>query len=93
METTLAGHNAISIIREAKNAGYRTFLLYVALNDPEYHIERMRLRVAEGGHDIPDADVRRRYWRSLARAPEALRLCDEAEVLDNTGVRPERMLS
>jgi hypothetical protein len=48
--------------------------------------------VLQGGHDIPDSDIRRRYWRSLMRAPEALRLVDEAVVLDNSGLHPVRML-
>lgn len=92
LETTLAGHGATGIVRQAGNAGYRTFLIYVSLGDPELHIERVRLRVAQGGHDIPDSDIRRRYWRSLKRAPEALRLADEAVVLDNSGLHPVRML-
>jgi len=92
LETTLAGHGALSIVRQAKNAAYRTYLVYVSLGDPELHIERVRLRVSQGGHDIPDSDIRRRYWRSLKRAPEALRLADEAVVLDNSGLHPARML-
>lgn len=92
LETTLAGHGAMGIMRRAKNAGYQTTLVYVSLGDPELHIERVRLRVAQGGHDIPDADIRRRYWRSLAHAPEALTLADEAVVLDNSGHYPIRML-
>jgi predicted ABC-type ATPase len=47
--------------------------------------------VSQGGHDIPDVDIRRRYWRSLIRAPEALRLADESIVLDNSGIQPVRM--
>lgn len=46
LETTLAGHGAMAIVGEAKNAGYKTFLVYVALGDPELHIERVRLRVS-----------------------------------------------
>jgi len=92
LETTLAGHGAISILREAKRIGYRTVLVYVALGDAELHIERVRLRVSQGGHDVADVDVRRRYGRSLMRAPEALRLADEAVVLDNSGQYPVRML-
>ncbi len=82
----------MGILRQAKAAGYQTFLVYVSLGDPELHIERVRLRVSQGGHDIPDADIRRRYWRSLIRAPEALGLADEAVVLDNSGSHPVRML-
>jgi AAA domain len=48
LETTLAGHGAISMIMEAKNAGYETYLIYVALGDPDLHIERVRLRVLKG---------------------------------------------
>ena len=92
LETTLAGHGAMAIVREAKNAGYETFLVYVALGHPDLHIEPVRLRVSQGGHDIPDADIRSRYGRSLMRAPEALRLVDEAVVLDNSGLHPVRML-
>lgn len=91
VESTLAGHGAISLMRDAKRSGYRTVLAYVALGDPELQIERVRLRVAQGGHDIPDVDIRRRYFRSLARAPEALRMADEAVVFDNAGPRPVRV--
>jgi predicted ABC-type ATPase len=92
LETTLAGHGAITIMKEARKAGFRIVLVYVALKGPELHIERVRLRVSRGGHDIPDVDIRRRYARSLMRAPEALRLADEAVVLDNSGLHPGRML-
>lgn len=92
VESTLAGHGAISLMGTARRAGYRTLLIYVALGDPELHIDRVRLRVAQGGHDIPDGDIRRRYFRSLARAPQAIRLADETIVLDNAGPQPERVL-
>jgi predicted ABC-type ATPase len=92
VESTLAGNGAIALMTKAKQSGYRTLLIYVALGEPELHIDRVRLRVAQGGHDIPDADIRRRYFRSLSRAPEAIRLADEAIVLDNAGPKPERVL-
>jgi predicted ABC-type ATPase len=92
LETTLAGHGAMGILRQAKSAGYQTVLVYVSLGDPELHIERVRLRVSQGGHDIPDTDIRRRYWRSLQQAPDALRMVDEAVVLDNSGLHPVRTL-
>jgi predicted ABC-type ATPase len=92
VESTLAGHGAISLLADAKRAGYRIDVIYVALGDPDLRIDRVRLRVAQGGHDIPDVDIRRRYFRSLLRAPAAIRLADEAVVLDNAGPQPERML-
>ncbi len=85
LETTLAGNGALATLREAKSRGYRTYVCFVALRTPELHIERVRSRVMQGGHDIPDNDVRRRYGRSLTHAPEA-------DVFDNSGIQPERML-
>ncbi len=93
LETTLAGNGALARLHEAKSAGYRTLLVYIALRTAELHIERVRLRVSQGGHDVPDSDIRRRYERSLLHAPKAMRLADEAVVLDNSGVGPERMLA
>jgi predicted ABC-type ATPase len=92
LESTLAGHGAMAIMRTARNIGYQTTLVFVALGDPELHIDRVRLRVSQGGHDIPDIDIRRRYIRSLMNAPEALKLADEAIVLDNSGMHPVRTL-
>jgi predicted ABC-type ATPase len=59
---------------------------------PELPSHRARLPVAQGGQDIPDADIRRRYFRSLSPAPEAIRLADETIVLDNAGPQPEHVL-
>ena len=47
LETTLAGHGAMGIVRKARNAGYQTFLVYVSLGNPDLHIERVRLRVSQ----------------------------------------------
>lgn len=80
------------MMRQAKSAGFRIQLLYVALSSPELHIQRVRLRVSQGGHDVPDEDILRRYARSLAHAPEAMRLADEAVVFDNSGLDRQRML-
>jgi len=68
-------------------------VIYVALGDPKLHIEQVRLRVSRGGHDIPDTEIRRRYWRSMSHAPEAIRLAQETVLLDNSGLQPERVLA
>jgi predicted ABC-type ATPase len=92
LESTLAGNGALSLLRAAKLGGYKTRLIYVALREPELHVERVRLRVSLGGHDIPDVDIRRRYGRSLQNAPKAMMLADEAVFLDNSGPRPQRIM-
>ena len=91
IETTLSGHQTFRTMREAKAQGFVVRLLYVALEDPELNIRRVRDRAAKGGHFVPDTDVRRRYARSLANVPEAIRIADQAILFDNTS-RPRKVL-
>lgn len=88
LESTLAGHGALGVVRKAMAARYQTLLVYVALSSVDLQIERVRLRVAQGGHDIPEVDIRRRYSRSLTRAPHVMCVSDEVLVLDNSGSQP-----
>ena len=85
IETTLSSRGRIDLIRQAKSLGYKVHFLFVALHSPERCIARVRNRAARGGHFIPDADVRRRYFRSVANAAAALRLADIAKFYDNSG--------
>ena len=65
IETTLATRSLLQIVRQAKAQGYETTVLYFWLNSPELAIQRVRERVVSGGHNIPDAVVRRRYVMGL----------------------------
>jgi predicted ABC-type ATPase len=49
-----------------KSSGYRTHLVYLWLPSPEVAVDRVRARVAHGGHGIPEDDIRRRFYRSVA---------------------------
>lgn len=92
VETTLSSKQPLDTICKAKESGFHVNVIYVALNEPEKNILRVADRVASGGHNVPDEDVRRRYGRSLANAPEALRLAHEAVVYDNSGLRHKKVL-
>ena len=85
VETTLSSRNRLNLIRQAKSRGYEIHLVFIGLDTPERCITRIRNRAARGGHFIPDADVRRRYARSVANAALALRLADTAKFYDNSG--------
>lgn len=65
LETTLSGNLYVKVIEKLKRKGYKTSLVYVFLDTPDMCIERIKTRVKEGGHYIPDEDVKRRYHRSL----------------------------
>jgi predicted ABC-type ATPase len=87
-ETTLASRTYAPWLRSLKQCGYRVTLIYYWLASPEVAIARVRQRVLSGGHAIPDADVRRRYPRSVRNFLELYRpIADEWEVYDNTNSR------
>ena len=60
LETTLATKSYVSLVKEAQQNGYQVNLLFFWLNSVALAIERVALRVQEGGHHIPEAVVRRR---------------------------------
>ncbi|MEC0182311.1 zeta toxin family protein [Paenibacillus peoriae] len=84
IETTLSGKTAIRQMEQAKAAGFEVDLYYVGLKNVEYHISRVEMRVAQGGHFIPEEDIRRRYDRSLTNLAIASKIADRTYVFDNT---------
>ena len=58
METTLATRSGANLIREAQREGYYVTLLYFWLNTPDLAVERVKMRVAAGGHNIPERTIR-----------------------------------
>ena len=87
VETTLAGQGTLRLMRAAQRAGYTISLHYVCLASPDQSVRRVRNRVARGGHDVPEDDIRRRFTRSLANLPLATALADEAQLHDNSQSR------
>lgn len=92
IETTLTGRGELSLIARANDAGYAISLYYVGLDDLALSVRRVATRVASGGHDVPRADLFRRFDRSRSNLAEALRLADRAFVLDNSGQRRRLVL-
>ncbi|MRH98863.1 zeta toxin family protein [Agrobacterium tumefaciens] len=90
-ETTLSSQQAVNLMRDAKAAGFSVGLYYVALDSVETNVERVKQRVEAGGHDIPEADIRRRYAGSLDKLAAALTYADEALLMDNSGLEPHEV--
>lgn len=65
IETTLAALTYIDKIKNWRSAGYRVTLIYLRLANADQAVERVRRRVAAGGHGIPDATIRRRFDMGL----------------------------
>lgn len=69
--------------RSASSAIVQIHIFYMGLASAEAHIERVRRRVSAGGHDIPDADIRRRYRHSLINLVTLLPVLTELQVYDH----------
>jgi predicted ABC-type ATPase len=83
VETTLAGRAYLGYIRRWRTLGYEVKLLFLGLPGPEIAIQRVRRRVAQGGHDVPDEVIRRRFHRGLANFRTMYRqIVDSWELFD-----------
>ena len=85
METTLATRSGANLIREAQREGYYVTLLYFWLNTPDLAVERVKMRVAAGGHNIPESTIRRRYEAGIHNLFELyIPICDYWMIADNS---------
>ena len=74
VESTLSGNNIIRIIEKAKTQNYKIILVYSFLNSCTTCIERVQKRVKNGGHNVPEEDIVRRYYKSVVKFWEKYRL-------------------
>lgn len=87
IETTLATRSLMGIIRQAREAGYLTTLIYLWLDNPELAIARVHDRVLSGGHNISEDTIRRRYMSGLKYFFEYYApACDRWVLADNTTI-------
>ena len=87
-ETVMSHPDKVQVLQAARLAGFRTYLYYVATIDPEINVARVRLRVSQGGHDVPQDKIVDRYARSLELLREAIRHTDRAYFFDNSAAEP-----
>ena len=65
IETTLATRSHAGLVRKAQEMGWHVVLVFFWLSSPEAAIRRVAQRVNEGGHNIPEETIRRRYQKGL----------------------------
>ena len=88
-ETTLAGKSYAAILTDMKRNGYRLHLFYLWLSDAELAVGALHIASREGGHDIPENVIRRRFdagARNLVRF--YLPLFDYWMLFDNMAMHP-----
>jgi len=84
-ETVMSSRDKVDFLEKAQKQGYRTYLYFVATQDPIVNISRVRNRVKLGGHDVPKDKIVSRYYRSLELLPEAVKHSNRAYIFDNSG--------
>lgn len=88
-ETTLSAKSYISIVKKAQSQGYFVTLIFFWLNSPELAKQRVKVRVNEGGHNIPEDVIERRYIRGIKNLFEIyLGNCDNVMLFDNSNKLP-----
>lgn len=89
LESTLSGRTYVDLLQRMKRAGYRVEMVFLRLESTELAIKRVAHRVKQGGHHVPEVDVRRRYERGWPNFEALYRpLADAWAVYENSGPVP-----
>lgn len=85
LETTLASRSIANLIKNAQSKGYSATLLFFWLNTPDLAVERVRSRVAAGGHHVNEQTVRRRYRAGIMNLFDLyMPICNYWMIADNS---------
>jgi predicted ABC-type ATPase len=89
-ETTLSTRSFAALCNRVKLLGYKVYLTFLWLDSEDLAVERVKQRVSEGGHNIPEDTIRRRYKKGLQNFFELYKSrVDFWLFLDNSGTEPE----
>ncbi|MFZ5670864.1 MAG: AAA family ATPase [Pseudomonadota bacterium] len=88
VETVLSTDKYRKLVGCAHEHGFRVRFIYVVLKSADLNVERVRNRVAKGGHDVPEARIRDRRKRSFEQLGWFIAHADLAEIYNNSGAEP-----
>jgi len=83
-ETVMSHRSKVEFLKLAQDKGFRTYLYYVATEDPDINVSRVESRVAQGGHNVNRDKIVERYSRSLELLSEAVGYANRAYIFDNS---------
>lgn len=83
-ETVMSFSDKIELLEKARQKGMKTYLYYVATEDPRINIQRVQYRVQTGGHPVPENKIVSRYAKSLGLLFDAIKASDRAYLFDNS---------
>jgi len=91
-ETVFSHPSKLELIGAAHDGGF-TVILHVLLIPEDLAVQRVRHRVAAGGHDVPENKIRQRHRRLWALVAVAVALSDMATVYDNSRLHGPRIVA
>jgi predicted ABC-type ATPase len=91
LETVMSFPDKVRLLEKAQRLGYRTYLYYIATDDPTINVTRVKARVMMGGHDVPEDKIISRYTRSLEFLLDAIRHTNRAYLFDNSRLPGEHL--
>lgn len=89
-ETVMSTDRNLNLLRRAKENGFFIRCFYILTADVNVNIARVKSRVENGGHDVPEDKIRSRYVKALSFVPALIDVCDVMHIYDNTKT-PERI--
>ena len=93
IETTLATRSYVQLVHRAQALGYKVHLIFFFLENEEQAIQRVAQRVRNGGHNIPEEDIRRRFKRGIYNLINLyMPICDSVLVYNNVQT-PARLVA
>jgi len=92
-ETVMSARDKVEFLAEAQAVGYRTYLYYIATEDPLINVSRVAYRVnEEKGHNVPEDKIKSRYKNSLDLLLEAIKNSNRAYLFDNSVDRDDKSI-
>ena len=88
-ETVMSHPSKLAILETAKQAGFETQVVFVSTGSSLQNVDRVRQRVADGGHDVPEKKIISRYNRSMSLLPRAVEIADKTYIVDNSSSSPQ----
>jgi len=83
-ETVFSTERNLLLLQKAKERGYEIQCYYILTCNADINVARVRARVRDGGHDVKEEDIRRRYVKALKLLPQVINVCDKISVYDNS---------
>jgi predicted ABC-type ATPase len=84
-ESVLSHPSKLDLLIKAKSVGYRIYLYYIATESADINVNRVKIRVSQLGHPVPEEAIRNRYIKSLNLLYDVIKISDRAYIFDNSG--------